>query len=243
MNEQLEQLIALQELCTKLDRFRAKQEKLPREIEAAEQSGQRVKSEYEKMTARYDDLCRERKQKEIDLVAQEEKLVKLKSRTTEIKTNKEYHALLAEIEAAKGVKGDLEEALLLLMDQVDQVKVEVDERKKLVEAEEKQAAAEQKRLEDELASIGDGLKQVEEKLKEAEGRLPSRLLKEFHHLRSLRGGLAVVAVKDGACQGCRLAVPPQLYADVRKNEKVLSCTYCQRFLYFSNAALQAQSTP
>jgi len=49
---------------------------------------------------------------------------------------------------------------------------------------------------------------------------------------SRRGGLAVVAVRDGTCQGCRMRVPPQLYNQIQRNDQVILCPSCQRMLHW-----------
>jgi len=57
---------------------------------------------------------------------------------------------------------------------------------------------------------------------------------------SRRGGLAVVEVRGGICQGCRMHVPPQLFNEIQRNlERVFVCPSCQRILYFRVEAAQA----
>ena len=241
MNEQLGLLVHLQELCTNLDQLCAKRDRLPLDIEAARQSVLQSQAEYEKIQARYEVINRDRKNKEIDLTSHEGKLAKQRGRITEIKTNKEYHALLAEIETAKKVRENLEEDLLLLMEQVEEVGRQIEEKKKAVEEERKRSESQQQKMQAEIVETEGLLKQAEGEVKGVEEKLPKQLLKEYHQLRAARNGLAVALVKDGTCMGCRLAVPPQLYADVRKNEKILSCSYCRRYLYGPETILQAQS--
>ncbi len=47
-----------------------------------------------------------------------------------------------------------------------------------------------------------------------------------------RGGLAVVEVRAGTCQGCHMNVPPQLFNQIQRNEQVILCPNCQRMLYW-----------
>ena len=49
---------------------------------------------------------------------------------------------------------------------------------------------------------------------------------------SRRGGLAVVEIREGICQGCRMRVPPQLFNEIQRNEQVILCPSCQRMLYW-----------
>jgi predicted nucleic acid-binding Zn-ribbon protein len=241
VNEQLGWLIRLQELDTQIDLLREKRERLPHAIEEAKSPIDKAKAEYEKAKTIYESLSHQRRDKERDLTTREEKLTKLQTRTTEIKTNKEYQAHLTEIEAAKQEKGNLEEALLVLMDQTDQAKKEMDLKQKVVAQEESRFQQECQRMEAEMGEAEETLKQLEQESKSVTAKIEGRLLREYQQLRATRKGLAVVSVKEGACLGCCLALPPQLFADVRKNEKILTCSQCHRFLYWPNPSPAVQS--
>lgn len=234
MNEQLGWLIRLQEVDSRIDLLRERRERLPQAIEEARKPIEKAQAEYEKAQNTYESLSRQRRDKERDLTTQEERLNKLNQRTTEIKTNKEYQAHLAEIEAAKREKWNLEEALLALMDQVDQSKKEAESREKVVAEEKDRFERERQRMESEMITAEETLKQLEQESKSVAAKIEEPLLREYHQLRATRKGLAVVPVKEGTCLGCRLALPPQLIADVRKNEKILTCSHCTRFLYWPN---------
>ncbi|MGH7273462.1 MAG: zinc ribbon domain-containing protein [Nitrospiria bacterium] len=242
MNEQLGLLIRLQDLDTRIDLLRGKRERMPQTIEEARRPIEQAKADYEKSKNTYESLSHERRDKESELAAWEEKLEKLHHRTLEIKTNKEYQAHLAEIEAAKRGKSNLEEALLILMDQSDLIKKDVDNKKRVVAEEEGRFKIEQQRLETELVTIEEELKQLEQESKSVSAKIEDRLLREYHQLRANRKGLGVVPIKEGTCQGCRLALPPQLFADVRKNEKIITCSHCHRILYWPDPLWPVQSS-
>jgi predicted nucleic acid-binding Zn-ribbon protein len=62
----------------------------------------------------------------------------------------------------------------------------------------------------------------------------------YEMIFSRRGGLAVVEVRGGICQGCRMRVPPQLFNEIQRNlDRVFVCPSCQRILYFRIEAAQA----
>jgi uncharacterized protein len=39
-------------------------------------------------------------------------------------------------------------------------------------------------------------------------------------------------VRDGMCAGCRLQIPPQLIAQVKRSDDLQICPYCRRMLYW-----------
>jgi hypothetical protein len=64
------------------------------------------------------------------------------------------------------------------------------------------------------------------------GTVDEALRSRYEMILSRRGGVAVVAVRDGTCQGCRMRVPPQLYNQIQRNEQVFLCPSCQRMLHW-----------
>jgi predicted nucleic acid-binding Zn-ribbon protein len=57
--------------------------------------------------------------------------------------------------------------------------------------------------------------------------------------------VAIVAIRNGICAGCRLQLPPQLLAEVKRSEDLQSCSYCHRILYWEGepAGVSASASP
>jgi len=62
--------------------------------------------------------------------------------------------------------------------------------------------------------------------------LDGNLRRKYEMIFSRRGGVAVVEIREGTCQGCRMRVPPQLFNEIQRNEQVILCPSCQRMLYW-----------
>jgi predicted nucleic acid-binding Zn-ribbon protein len=232
LNEQLEFLIRLQEIDHRRTRFKEAQEGLPHKIEAAQKGLKTAQERRDQVKSALDRLGKERKEKERELQAAEEKQVKMKGRLTELKTNKEYQAHLAEIESAKTEIGKIEEDLLILMEQGDSLK------KELV-AEESRVAEEERRFLEEKTGLETQLAQLQQQAEGRQGeeadllkRIDPKLLQEYRQLIATRKGLAVVPLQISTCSGCHFSLPPQLVAEVRKRVKTLTCSYCRRILYW-----------
>ena len=56
------------------------------------------------------------------------------------------------------------------------------------------------------------------------------LLRRYDRIRK-KYGKVIAPVFDGVCYGCFQRLPTQL-AQVDKNEEILTCPHCGRFLYF-----------
>ena len=86
--------------------------------------------------------------------------------------------------------------------------------------------------------------QVQQQQKELEqARLDrERLLKELPKSMStlykrisarIRDGVAVAEARNGACTACYMALRPQIMADVRRGDEVITCDNCNRILYYN----------
>jgi predicted nucleic acid-binding Zn-ribbon protein len=232
VNEQLALLIRLQELDSHIDALAEQRRQAPLLEEAAAKPVQEAEAELAKIKAAFETLTRDRRDKEQDLKEREDRIEKLKGRSGDLKSNKEYQAHLFEIELAQQEKGTMEERLLEMMDRIDALQKTVKSQEDVVAARKREFEKERARLEGEQGATQVEADRLAVDSASLTGQLAPATRQTYERLESTRKGLAVVAVKNGACQGCRLALPPQQIADLRKNEKLLTCTYCHRILFW-----------
>lgn len=240
MNEQLAVLIRLQELDLQLDANAEKRRQVPLLIEAAAKPVEDATAEIAKAKSDLDTVNRDRREKEQDLKEREERIEKLKGRSGDIKSNKEYQAHLFEIELAQQEKGTVEERLLEMMDRVEALQRTIKEREDALAARKAEYERERARIEAEQRAMEAETERLGSDARALAAQLSPSNSQTYDYLKTTRKGLAVVALKNGACQGCRLALPPQLVADLRKNEKLLTCTYCHRILFWPTPDLASQ---
>jgi len=225
-----QQKIAFQDRLTQVP---VEQEQIRQRLDAARQAKTQAQQAL-------DECQKQRRAKEQDVQGHEERLNKLKSRLSEIKTNKEYHAHLAEIDAAKQAQTHAEDEVLALMEQGETfTKQAAQAAKQLAEAEAK-AKIEEAALEQERERITGLLEKLEADTGQLEPTIDAGLLKEYRRLHKRWKGSAIVPIQNDCCAGCRLAVPPQLIAEVRRHEKAQYCPHCGRFLYWPHTPVAAQ---
>jgi len=163
-----------------------------------------------------------------------------------LKTNKEYQTHLLEIESARKKKDILEDAVLKILEQVEQNEQEEKDLKIKTGKVEQAFTHAKEKDESEIAALEQELSVLEEQQGELTKRMGPVLLARYTKLKSLRKGLVIAKVEDGTCLGCRLQLPPQLVADVRRADNLLDCVYCHRILYWepgTGAGVEAQSLP
>ncbi len=236
MKEQIALLVEIQKIDQEIKSLTAKKETLPEKARELDAAFQARKERVDEERTGLESLNKLHKEKESELKQGHEKLRKTKDRLLEVKTNKEYQAMLTEIEAAEQGNGRIEEEILILYDRID-------EKKSLLKDHEKEFAqyrgiyeTERKKIDEELASI-DG--ELDAQKKTYDARIPGLkpdLRRRYEMIKGRRNGIAVVAARHSICTGCNLNLPPQLYNELQRSEELICCPNCNRIIYWDESA-------
>jgi len=206
--------------------------KIPERLHAAEAPLRDASSILRDAKAAVEAAVKERRGHEKDMEMHEAQTEKMKSHAASLKTNKEYQAHLFEVELANKKRGDFEEKILLCMEKIDQLQQTVAETQSKVQALEASFAQEKKGLEEQERTLAAELTDVEAAYREAAAHVESSLLQRYNQIKASRKDQALAAVRDGLCLGCRLQIPPQLVAQVKRSNDLHVCPYCRRMLYW-----------
>ncbi len=236
VEEQLNILMKLQVLDSQLYRLRKEREAKPRLIEELEARRNEEQAAVKALEEKIRASQLKRKQKEMDLQEKEESVKKLNTQLYQIKTNKEYQAMQHEIEGLKADNSLLEDEILGFMDEADSLNKELAREKELFADAEKHLNEDRKKIEGEIAVIDSEIADFESQRKELTAQVDKRVLSHYEKVLTNREGLALVAVKNHACQGCFMNLPPQVINEIRMKDKIVSCESCARILYIENDA-------
>ncbi|MFB3819385.1 MAG: zinc ribbon domain-containing protein [Candidatus Methylomirabilales bacterium] len=176
-------------------------------------------------------LQKTRRGKERELEEAGQGLKKKQARLFEIKTNEEYSAVLKEIEALKAASSRLETEVIELLEAADGAAKTVAQAEQRLQAATAVRDKERAVREARLAAVQRELSGLLESRKAQSSRVPADLLQQYTRLLKSRG-VALVAVSDGSCGGCGMALPPQTAVEVRRNDRMYTCPSCNRILYF-----------
>lgn len=228
----LERLVELQRLDSEIAEVEAAAAAIPGVIRRIEEQLMKAKAALDAVTAETDRMTKLRRQQERELEEVTDQLKKRQSRLFEIKTNQEYSAVLKEIEGLKHKVSVLEEAILVLLDQIEvELKARAEEEQR-VRSSEAEALRDTQRKEAELRQLRGRLSELQGAREGRSKNVESSLLQQYLRLLKSRAGLAVAPARDGSCEGCHVALTPQLYNEVRRNEEILTCERCGRILYW-----------
>ena len=231
MKEQLELLCELQEIDLDLQNIQEGRVRYPKDLKRLDEKCQIEKERIQKEKEKVELLEKERRKKEGNLSLEQEKVKRTEGRMFEVKTNKEYQALLNEIDAIKETNSRQEEEILRLMEEIDEVKRNLGKREKEVTAILEKIEGEKKRIQEKMAQDDVGWKKQMERREMLTRQMEKNLFRLYNTLKEKRQ-VGVVRVKNETCQGCFLNIPPQTYIEVQKNNALIQCPHCNRILFF-----------
>jgi predicted nucleic acid-binding Zn-ribbon protein len=229
--EQLQVLKALQALdCERRELL------LQRQQLAEEQAGLQV--EVDRVQAMADSLAgtiaaRQEERRELLGKLEHERglAARSESRLPQIKTQREYLAVLKEVDTAKKQIKELGDQVAAKDRDLEALNADKGEKDGELAALSEQTAARQAEIDAAAAKLEAGLADHGRQRDELTGKLPVALRKRYDMLLERRNGQAVVEARNGACLGCHMHLPPQLFNRLFVAKEVQNCPHCNRLLY------------
>jgi len=238
MEESLGLLIQLQELDSTIRARSEQKNRLPEALAALERRRTAAREDLDAVKESLQTAQKNKRDRDTDLEAGAQKVEKLKARASEIKTNKEYQALLKEIETAEQENKAIEDDILLLMEKIDGAAAQITAAERRAKEEETVIQAEQKQHEAAFARLEEELKAVEQARRELVSRIQPPVLSQYQKLLASKAGSAMAEARGESCSGCYMSIPPQVFVNVKKNESIITCPNCGRILYYKEAIVQ-----
>ena len=231
LKEEVNKLIQLQELDTKLYDLNKEKNEKPRIIEALDKEYEQKKTILQEYEDKSKALLLKRKDLEGQLAQKEEKVKEFQNKLYGLKTNKEYSAMLSEINGVNMDKSLLEEEILKIFEEQDNLKKDLEKQKKELEVEEKKHNEEKNKILNRVKEIEGFIKDLSAKREVAEKEIDSKIASQYNRILKGKESLALVKVESHSCQGCFMNVPPQVINEIKMNDKLIFCEMCSRILY------------
>jgi predicted nucleic acid-binding Zn-ribbon protein len=235
LKEQLELVWELQKIDLALKSIKEGRDHYPKEIKKLNERQKIEKERIQKEKEKIESLEKTRRQKEGQLNLEQEKIKRVEGRMSEVKTNKEYQALLNEIDTMKESNSRMEEEILQVLEEIDELKKALSKREKEAGVAIEKIEAEQQKLQEKMHHDERGWNEQMERREVLSKQIESKLLKLYNTLKEKRQGIGVVSAKNETCQGCFVNVPPQMFIEVQKNNALIRCPNCNRILYWDGS--------
>ncbi|MBB6431107.1 zinc ribbon domain-containing protein [Algisphaera agarilytica] len=176
---------------------------------------------------------------ESDSQGVEERIEKIRKVMAGVRSNKEYSALLVEINTLKAEKDVIEGKALEQLGKVEELQATVDEIAGKVEAQSKLVAGAEKEVEEGQAEIADQLGDLEKERAVAAEPIDPETLALYNKLDEDTEGEALGEIEEQdrrrmeyTCGACFMSLPIQVVnATLTTNDKPVTCPNCGVILY------------
>ena len=172
-----------------------------------------------------------RKKLEGEVGGLETKISKYREQMLSVKTNEEYKALQKEIEHTQAGIRKVEDSILALMLEAESSQQEIRGAEARLKEDQQRVNQERRELEGEHQKDVTAMQSYVAERKELEGQITGDLLPRYERVRKFRGGIGISAARDYVCEVCQVRIRPQVFQEIRKNDKIIACDACQRILY------------
>jgi uncharacterized protein len=203
---------------------------------------ERLQSAREAVTlvkARLTDAQNKRRAEERDVSTVQARLAKYKDQLLEVKTNREYQAILHEIETAQTDIRTREDRILDTMMESDELGSELKKAESDLKTVEKEVTAGRQMLDHELAALQAELDRTDSARAQLASEIDRGVLAIFEQTAKNRKGVAVAEARNGLCTICHVRLRPQVFNEVRRNAAIIQCDSCRRILFFAGDNTQA----
>ncbi|HET6900116.1 MAG TPA: C4-type zinc ribbon domain-containing protein [Vicinamibacteria bacterium] len=239
MNPDLDRLIHLQHSESELKRVESALAELPRRRQESEAALAEERSRLDGFKEGLDTSQKARRRLEGELQDLETKRSRYKGQLMEVKTNKEYTAVLHEIEGVEREIRGREDLILGEMEKAEALTLDVKREEEAFKNVEAASRTRVRELEDEARKLQEQAGRLQADRDAVAATITPDVLARFHRVAKLRG-TGVSEARDARCTECHMKMRPQMFVDLKHNEEIVECPQCSRILYYVPVAVPVQ---
>ncbi len=234
MKEDLELLMKMQSIDYDLGELERSKEYIPDMMDNLRKELEESERLYRETETTLSESKVAQKGLELEVGSLQENLKKLQGQMMAIKTNKEYDALVSQIDAVKESINEKETTLLETIEKIESLSSNIEDYKKKAEDIKTQNSRQLEVLKQKMDSVGTKVKDKEVERHLIATQVPKRTMSIYERVRKVRGGMVVVPVRKRACGACYKALPPHRIQELKRGDQIISCDNCGRLLIWQD---------
>lgn len=240
----LETVVKLQKTLNHLNDLEQRLSGVPEEMRELHEQYTEGKAEIDRLEAIIAEVGTTRRQAEAETQDCNAKLATFQQQVNRVRTQREYSAILHEIDAVKERIRELEDIELEAMTSQEEAEAAISTLRETFDDVEAQYQEELAQWEAAKPGVAQEAEELRSEIAALEVEIPRPSLMLFERVRSVNNGQALAPVgevqRPGGqsmwhCQACNYNVRPQLVVDIRNNGSLIQCDSCRRLLYFEDA--------
>jgi len=229
---ELQKLIALQNLDTSIRKLEKDQEAIPERRAEIEREFDQRAFEIRALETRRDEAKHTRARLENEVVDQRGRAERAERNLMSSKKQDEYTAAIREADAARKQISALETQILEQLEILEQAETALNERAAEIATLNSDREARLKAFDEESGTMGDRLTVARKERDEVFANLPKPMSNLYARIKArIRDGVAVAEARNRSCSACFMSLRPQVMAEIRRGEDVITCDNCGRILY------------
>lgn len=230
--EQIDILIKLEMVETEIRTIKSILEEIPKKLDTLNARLEAFETTITDKETAFFDMQKKYRENESDVQMNLDSIKKSNEKLMSVKTNKEYQAILKEIEDLEKKNSMIEDQMLAYLERIETEEKSVGLQKQEYLQEKEQIEREKNTIELEKDEKKKKLVLLEADRNDIAKRIAPMLLNRYEVIRNQVKGEAIVAIKNAVCQGCHLNVPPQMYNELQRRDTLIFCPHCHRIIYW-----------
>ena len=227
MQKQLQLLRDLQELDTEKKVVEDEQKSALSEQQVLKVELDRLQGMVDSLVGEIGVLEAEKRELDSAMVMEQENVERSEGRLPQIKTQKEYVAVLKEVDTAKKLAKELQASIDAKDEILSSLSADKDEKDGELAASTEQANDRCSGIDAAMVSVNNKFTKMTSQRNALLEELPKAMRKRYELLMSRRAGVAVVEARGGACSWCHMHLPPQMYNSLFVVQEVHTCPHCK----------------
>ena len=233
--EQIVSLVNLQRIEIEISSIKAKISNVDQRFEKLDESLRDFKQVIGEQESVIKELNQKYRNYETDVRMNLDRIKKSEAKLSSVKTNKEYQALLKEVDDIKEKNSKLEDVMIEFLDRIEIAENTLNSKMAEYAELESRLNNEKETIQKETETGKRQLEQLDVDLNAVVAGIDEGLLATYNKAKSLQSnGIAIVAVKNAICQGCNMNIPPQMYNELQRGDSLKKCPICDRIIYWKD---------
>jgi uncharacterized protein len=230
VREQLLNLLLLQNCDVKVRELEAAAKKLPEKLDPLRRDLAKLQGMLDGERAKVAETETWRKTQQEQVDRERDALRLAQSKLQASKNSKEFNAASREVENKRKAIGDRDGELKKVVEASSASTTQLTSRDADVQKLRDELSESEAAMADQVASVDTQLAEARAARDAARASVDIKWLKTYDSLVGKRG-YAVAPVIKGTCQGCHVALPPQLNNILARMQSIETCPRCSRLVY------------
>jgi uncharacterized protein len=233
MKEKLDLLANLQGIEIEMQKLEAILEGIPNHLDALEEKKQNFQRLLDEESKAVEDEQKKYRTLELDFKQSQTQIEQSEIKLRAVKTNKEYQATLKEIEELKSKGSAMEDEMLQCLERIEETEGTIAQKQKDFVQIAHQIDAEKKEFQQKGSQTEQQHLELKSRRDAVAEDIPQNILDKYQYVKTQYSDrVAIVRVVNAVCVGCHMNIPPQMFIELQRQDRLMECPQCQRLIYW-----------